>query len=273
MVRELSERVIVNVNCSNLECNFQHEYVRKQGGLLVCTLPGEYSWKIIYDRLYRRTPEDEKVDVREREVIPCPKCSTRTWTLEVDSSQAARLENAFSEARCYSFKEMFTEGELEKSKKPTNEVRPRMMYLDVEFEGSPAYAQLRDEVNWSFDSRAYTATIVLLRKLIENLIVDLLRTRFGLDRVDLFFIKSQRRFRNLSELIETLRNKIKEFEPYGLEEKHLRILEQMREEGNTKAHSIVDHGTKGDLMNLRATARKGIIALFTTWRNIAESHR
>ncbi len=270
MVKVLNDSVTVEVDCPNLECDYRHKYIRQRDGLLVATLPKRFSRKNIYDRMYYRTPEGETVEIPIQEQATCPKCDSKAWILEMNSTQAARLEDAYNEAQVYSFKDMYTKEELETREKDREARKtPRLNYLELDMAGYPEYEQLIGEINDTFDIGAYSGTIVLVRKLIENLIVSLLRANYGMANLDLFFIKSEQRFRNLSQLIKNLRDSIEDFKPFGLDNKIMRVIEKLREEGNARAHSIIDHGTKGELLNLRADVNKAVIALFSTWRNIS----
>lgn len=49
------------------------------------------------------------------------------------------------------------------------------------------FAKLVIEINRAYSFRLYTATLTLLRKLVENLIIELLRTKFGMQKIDLFY--------------------------------------------------------------------------------------
>ena len=265
----------VPVSCPGSRCDHEYDYTRKSLNLLVCCVSREHTEKIIYDRMFRRTPPGEKVRIESREPLVCPKCGTEVWVLEMSSKQAERLDSAFNDARIYGYKEMFTEGEFQKRSKELEKPRrkPKLVYLDMEFPGFPAYTELVREINTCFDSDSYSATIVLVRKMVESLIVDLLRAMFGMANVDLFFLKSQHRFRNLSELIKNLREHIQQFEPYGLPKRSLQTIEKLREDGNANAHSVIDHSTRPELMELRPAAKKTIIALFTTLTNIHNSRK
>ena len=265
----------VFVSCPSPSCDYEHDYIRKSLNLLVCSLLGKHTLKIVYDRMFRRTPTGEKVQIETKEPLTCRKCGTRIWVLEMNPKQAKRLEAAFDDARIYEYNEMFTEEELRKRNEEAKKSRrkPKLVYLDMEFLGIPAYAELVSEINTCFDSESYSATIVLVRKMVESLVVDLLRAMFGMASVDLFFLKSQHRFRNLSELIKNLREHIQHYEPYGLRKRSFRTIEKLREDGNANAHSVIDHSTRPELMELRPAAKKTIIALFTTLTNIHNSRK
>lgn len=100
---------------------------------------------------------------------------------------------------------------------------------------------LKLEINTAFRIGLYTATIVLVRKLFERQIIEVLRQKYGMPNKELFFIDG---FLNLSELIRNLRDKLDDFKPYDffkLEKEKQSLIEflwEIREEGNAGAHSM-----------------------------------
>jgi predicted RNA-binding Zn-ribbon protein involved in translation (DUF1610 family)/uncharacterized protein YutD len=269
-VKKLSERVHAIINCPS--CDYEHDYIRKSENLLVAALSNKYSKKVIYDRMFRRTPKGSHVNIAVQELShPCPKCGAIVWYMEMDRKQLERLEDAFPDAQIFDHKNLFTETQL-KERTEGIEIRkrkPKTIYLDTNISDIPVYSALLNEINDCFDNESFSATILLVRKLIENLIVDILRVMYGMSQIDMFYLKDQRRFKNLSDLISVLREKIKDFGGYGLEDRHLRTIEKLREEGNSTSHSIIDHATLGELLELKADARKAILALHKTYTNIA----
>ena len=258
-----SEKVHVNLECWGVDCNYIRDYVRKNRGNYVCTLPGTYSETAIRLRIYRREAKGQEMQVKAQEVKDCPKCDRELWILEMPPPSVLIFQDVFKDGNVYSPKDMETEEE--KGKKSKGQKIPSLKlverYLDIDKPPTDAYRDLVREINFCFANQAYSATIVLTRKLIENLIVEILRKKYGMPELDLFYIKNQRRFRGLSKLLANLRSKVSDFDTLGLKEKHITSMEKLREEANAKAHSILDHATKQELLDLRALARQAVKSL------------
>jgi len=106
------------------------------------------------------------------------------------------------------------------------------------------YDQLVFEINMSFRLRLFTATMVLVRKLFEKLIIELLRQKYGMPQIELFYSTADHGFHSLSTLIRNFRTRIDDFKPYDFfkldreKESFLNFLWGVKEEGNASAHSI-----------------------------------
>jgi hypothetical protein len=259
------ESVHVFPSCRGPNCNFIHDYIMKNKGFHACILPDSYTWDAIRKRISRNRKKGIDIQLATRDTLSCKKCGHFLWILEVPPNSSKYFEKAFKDALIHTPKDMKTNGEIASgsSTQKTAGFQPVERYLDIDNPPTDTYKDLLYEIDLCFTYQAYSASIVLIRKLVENLIVDLLRRKFGMTEVDLFYLTSQNRFRNLSELILNLRAKILDFGPYGLDKKHLAMLEKLREEGNSVAHSIIDHATKENLLELRPHARKAVKALFT----------
>lgn len=118
------------------------------------------------------------------------------------------------------------------------------------------YDKLVLEINNAFKIRLFTATMVLVRKLFEKLIIDLLRQKYGMPQMELFYSEDDNGFLSLSKLISNLRKKIDDFKPYDFfklereKESFLNFLWKIREEGSASAHfkeSLLGRKEIGDL--------------------------
>lgn len=104
------------------------------------------------------------------------------------------------------------------------------------------YSKLVFEINRAFGYGLYTATLVLVRKLFENLIVDLLRTRYGMKRIDVFYWKERHMHHSLSTLISNLRGNVEDFKIYtdafDRDKNFFRFLDEIKEKADAGAHSL-----------------------------------
>jgi hypothetical protein len=102
------------------------------------------------------------------------------------------------------------------------------------------YSNLVMEINKTYGYGLYTATLVLLRKLFENLIIDLLSARYGMSRMELFFDKDKGYHLNISALINNLKLKTSDFDMFtkGFDEDFFKFLESLRGKAGASAHSL-----------------------------------
>jgi hypothetical protein len=103
------------------------------------------------------------------------------------------------------------------------------------------YSELVFEISHAFYYKLPNATLVLLRKLFENLLVDLLRGEFGVRELALYYSINDNRHHSLNRLIPNVRDKFNEFKKYDEafykeREDCLRFLENIRQHGDASAH-------------------------------------
>jgi hypothetical protein len=80
----------------------------------------------------------------------------------------------------------------------------------------------------------------LIRKLLENLIIDILRGKYGTHQVSLYYDTSKRRFHDFSVLLQNLDSHKADFHCIApdLDTPIIQSINQYRETGNSAAHSI-----------------------------------
>lgn len=109
------------------------------------------------------------------------------------------------------------------------------------------YNKLASEINSAFRIRLFTATMVLVRKLFENLIIDLLRQKYGerpLEK-ELYYSMKDKRFHSFSTLIHNFETHVDDFRPYTAvfqfdkgKNDFFKFLRDIKERGDACAHSI-----------------------------------
>jgi len=127
------------------------------------------------------------------------------------------------------------------------------------------YEPLVEDINQSYRYHIYDATMVLSRKLLENLLIEVLRLRLGTDEhLETFYIPSQGRFQPFSELIENFSDNIGEFRPYNpdLDASFVNRLDQFRTRANANAHSIQVNLSQGEIEALSDNANELARTLF-----------
>lgn len=102
------------------------------------------------------------------------------------------------------------------------------------------YKKLIEEINFQYRTNHPMSLSVLIRKLFENLIIDILRKRYGTQDLPKYYDTSKRRFHDFSTLLINLQSNVNDFyfiSP-NLDQKFMSELNKYREFGNSGAHSI-----------------------------------
>jgi hypothetical protein len=146
------------------------------------------------------------------------------------------------------FSEMIVEGSMEFEPKITNgEVLPSSELLITTKFTDGFYDKLTFEINNAFRMRLFTATMVLVRKLFEDLIIDLLRQKYGERPPDkeLYYSMSDKRFHIFSTLIRNLEAHVDDFKAHSSvlqwdksKNDFFKFLRDIKERGDASAHSI-----------------------------------
>jgi hypothetical protein len=105
-----------------------------------------------------------------------------------------------------------------------------------------------DEINRAYNAGCYTATYILCRKVIENLIIGLLKKKFP-KTPDLYFDTGRGRFRDFSEVLKNLSTNKKAFDPTILKavERLVSKASVFKDGANDKTHSLFHIATKREL--------------------------
>lgn len=127
------------------------------------------------------------------------------------------------------------------------------------------YVSLISEINDVFRIGKLTATMVLIRKLFENLVIDLLRIKYGVKppNSSLFYSVRDHRYNNFSTLIKNLDGKIDDFKPYSNflqwnkeKDSFIKFLRNIKEKGDASAHSIEITQKADEISELKPSINK-----------------
>ncbi len=104
------------------------------------------------------------------------------------------------------------------------------------------YARLEEEINLCWVQSLPNATLLLSRKLVENLLYNLLFFRFP-NELDLRYNIDRGHVHSFSHLVCSLKTRKKDFdrEQQDLIEKLLLLIEPFRREANSKAHNAIEY--------------------------------
>jgi hypothetical protein len=113
-------------------------------------------------------------------------------------------------------------------------------FIQVTWLPDDFYKRLVDEINQLYTNQLPFSLSVLIRKLFENLTIDILRKRYGTQQLELYYDTSRRRFHDFSVLLQNLDENQTDFHYVNpdLDSSLIQRINQYRETGNSAAHSI-----------------------------------
>lgn len=148
------------------------------------------------------------------------------------------------------------------------------MYLeyDTNFIPDTFYNSLLSQINVTYLDNCYTATMILIRKLFENLLIDILRKKFSTEEEKkLYWDISRKRFLSFHTLIENFNQKLKDFDTYPgkLDKKFIKFLNKsIRYPANESAHSIEKRISKVEMEEKKKQINDYVEILFSIFSRI-----
>jgi hypothetical protein len=102
------------------------------------------------------------------------------------------------------------------------------------------YYELQDQINKAYAYDILPAVQILSRKFLENLIIDILRKKYTMKNVDLFYNKGFGRFHGFNTLLKNVSDRIDDFTAISpvFDKDFLKLINNFREQGNSSAHTI-----------------------------------
>jgi hypothetical protein len=117
------------------------------------------------------------------------------------------------------------------------------------------YDRLEDEINIAYSHPELpNATLMLTRKLIENLVYNLLEYKFGGQKIYLYYDTAHRRAHDFGTLLDNLKDHKQEFDidQHDLIDKFLGMAQPFRRDANAKVHKVIEYlDSRKQLKNLK----------------------
>ena len=137
------------------------------------------------------------------------------------------------------------------------------------------YPNLVYEINLCYSVKADDATMVLTRKLVENLLLDIIRGRFGMDSIELFYDPDYGQHKGLKELIRVFDENQNEFDQFSTahEGEIVERLNKLKTSGDASAHSIESSINEEILSSRSEDATRVVKLLFRLRNEIKTVHR
>jgi len=155
---------------------------------------------------------------------------------------------------------------------PFNPVIMNTKYLDIESMPHDFYKELIEQINACYQFRCYPAAQILIRKLLENSLIDILRKKYGMARINLFYDITKGHFLDFSVLLDNISQNMNDFVNIkdSFNGELIRRINNYRDQGNASAHNInldMDR-VRLDLDNNRTELNFVVKSLFRSWANL-----
>lgn len=143
-------------------------------------------------------------------------------------------------------------------------------YLDIEVFPDNFYKDLTDFINKCYMYGLYPAVVVFSRKLLENLLADLLRKKYGKHDVELFFDTSHNRFHIFNVLLKNFKDNMNDFKTIipHLDHNFIDKIHMFRESGNSAAHTLEIRLSKDEIDNNRDELEFIVKTLIRLYNNL-----
>lgn len=257
----MTSSVLIPIRCASEHCNNITWFEYKERGMYFFYFNPEY-----YDKLRMRINRS-KLDIQKEIVknIRCRICNEEMMAFVMRKSSAMKFEKLMDENVT-----MVLPGENRIPGEETEELvagkpvptKPDFLEIETELRVDQVYSDLIDEINVCVHSEAYSSALVMLRKLLETLIVDLLRFKYDpLDRQDMYFDQTSKFFLPLRILVNRFEEISNEYTSYGFKKDHLAAIKGFRKKGNDAAHNIVDFVTHKEMNSYRKNANHAVVIL------------
>ena len=126
-------------------------------------------------------------------------------------------------------------------------------YLVIENVPHDFYRELIDLINKCYDYEIFSGVMVFSRKLLENLIIDILKNYHGSD-IDKYYIQTQGRFHDFRTVLNNFEEIIDDLKPIepSLDKKIIKEIGQYKDTANRKTHSLVVKVSENEIESHRS---------------------
>ena len=99
-----------------------------------------------------------------------------------------------------------------------------------------------EETNRAYSSKCYTATYILIRKILENLLIDIIRQKFPpgkkKENLEMYYDLNQKRTKDFSAILKIFEKNASKFAPDdSLVKRIVKLCREFKDDANDKTHS------------------------------------
>ncbi len=129
-----------------------------------------------------------------------------------------------------------------KIKTKTNQKKGKLTQI-IKFPSSNKFIKGHiDETNRAYSSKCYTAAYILIRKILENLIIDIIRQKFPpkkkKENLEMYYDLNQKRSKDFSAILKNFEKESSKFAPDDVLIKRIvKLCKEFKDDANDKTHS------------------------------------
>lgn len=123
------------------------------------------------------------------------------------------------------------------------------LFIDTDAVDDERYEALIEDINDSYRYRVHSGTMVLTRKLFEDMVFEILKTHYAGDDVQMFYNQEDDCHYSFNELLNNLKDGVSTLRRYSreLDDAFVEDVRDIKNAGNRGAHSIRVDFTDGDI--------------------------
>jgi predicted DNA binding CopG/RHH family protein len=129
-------------------------------------------------------------------------------------------------------------------------------YLKIEDLPDGFYRDLQSEINRAYNYGLFSVIPFLIRKFIENLIIDIFKKKYGTSDIEKYYDPRYRKCHSFIKIVEILDANLDDFTHLekNLNKDFIKVINKYRESGNSTAHSISIRFIEDDIEKLKSQA-------------------
>lgn len=221
---------------------------------------------------------EEQQEVASSDIRRVIKDSRSTISTSSISSYLQRLDNWIADTSNGDYQLSHVGQEEVKSRLREdilNEPRDDLFLNTTDLNENEYYERLIQDINKCYQHHIPDAALVLSRKLFEHLVYNILQGHYGGRNNEIFLNTDENRPLAFKALIENLRDAQTTLHQYSrdLDDEVIDAVEELRQEGNSGAHSIRVDITEEDLEELSSELTRAAEILFDVYMKIQIRHR
>ena len=113
-------------------------------------------------------------------------------------------------------------------------------YINLKDVPDGFYRDLHDEINRAYNFGLHSVIPFLLRKFMENLMIDILRKKYTSQNIDIYYDVRNHKCHSFSQIVSNFESKLEDFKNIekNINSEFIKRINSYRESGNSTAHSI-----------------------------------
>jgi len=149
------------------------------------------------------------------------------------------------------------------------------LFIDFDRFEDKRYDLLISDINECYRYRIHDATMVLTRKLFEDMVFNILKTHYAGDDPQMYYDLENERHYRLDELLDNLKEGVTVLRQYSplFEKEIVEDIRDLKEEGNRGAHTIRLKFIEEEMEQLSEEATRLIKIIYEIWWGVQQADK